>query len=108
MLDMKAHYLDLLSSALEAGRGKCLHRPDPNGKDDAGCIYVVEKDEAGATRSDIVIKYEFGPDAFGLVVQFRDSRPQFKWHGFYQDGLDDLWPRLLRAINVNRLAHRAA
>lgn len=116
LIDLKAHYLDLIVNALEAAGMAVLHRPDPTGGDSKGVIYVCpapRREPAGlsertvtTTKSEIVVAYDFGPEKFILAAQFRDSRVPFKWSGSYQDGLDDLWPALAKALASNRLTDK--
>ena len=113
LIDLKAHYLDLIVNALEAAGMAVLHRPDPTGGESKGVLYVCPdpradgaRPQARSTKSEIVVAYDFGPEGFLLAAQFRDSRTPFKWSGSYQDGLDDLWPALAKALASNRLTDK--
>lgn len=118
LLDLKAHYLDLLVSALEEAGSACLHRPDPQGRDGYGLLYVCRADShehkrparpcASTTRSEFVVGYAFSAEGFSLAIEFRDGRKPFEFKCAYQDGLDNLWSVLTRKLFENRIEHKGA
>ena len=100
LIDLKAHYLDLIVTAIEAGGNACLHRPSASSQD-RGTIYVTRKPKL--TKADYVMDYEFGPTAFHCRVQFSDERPTFLFNTAYVKGLEDFWPAFRKALSANRL-----
>ena len=105
LIDLKAHYLDLIVGAIEAGGNACLHRPDSKNPD-GGAIYVT-KGDGGETRAEYVLRYEFGERAFRCAVEFSDERPAFLYDAYFVDGLDKFWPAFRRALSANRLEDRS-
>ena len=99
LLDLKAHYLDLIVGAIEAGGNACLHRPSE--RPDNGRIYVTVN--AGNTSTEFVLTYSFGETAYSIAAEFADGRPSFLFSGHYVDGLEKFWPAFRKALSANRL-----
>lgn len=103
LIDLKAHYLDLIVGAIEAGGNACLHRPSD--KPDNGRIYATRSTKE--TRAAFVLTYSFGDTAFSFTAEFEDGRPAFAFKGFYVDGLEKFWPAFRKALSGNRLEDRS-
>ncbi|MDE2104345.1 MAG: hypothetical protein KGL39_44315 [Patescibacteria group bacterium] len=97
LIDLKAHYLDLLVGALEAAGAACLHRAETETK---GIIYVTPSPRVTAVSA--VLRYEFGEDGVALSFQSRE-KAQLPFAASYLEGLDDLWPQLARWLTGNRI-----
>lgn len=106
LIDLKAHYLDLLVTALEKAGYACLHRPVSAPGTERGVIYATRS--ATATRSEFVVHYDFDAERCAVGIEFRDQRPKVAFAAAYQDGLDDLWPKLQKAILGNRIEFKPA
>ena len=105
LIDLKAHYLDLIVSAIEAGGNACLHRPDPAPRE-SGAIYVTRKPKQ--TRAEYVMRYSFDETRFYCRVEFADGRPTFAHYSYYVDGLEAFWPAWRKALSANRLEDHSA
>lgn len=102
MIELQAHYIDLLGKAIEADRHvpmiRIIHET-------GGVIYAARSDTS--TFVDYTIAYTFGAKDFRLVACFRDGRPEVDFHGTYLDGLDPFWGAFQKALAANRLSHVA-
>lgn len=103
LIDLKAHYLDLLVGAMEAGNNACLHRQLG---EDQGVIYAARSTQE--TKTEYAVLYDFRHDSVSLRVQFADERPPLTFTASYVEGLDKFWPEFGKAIRANRLTAKAA
>ena len=99
LIDLKAHYLDLIVNSIEAGGNACLHRPFEG--PDCGALYAIKGNND--TSTDYVMFYSFGGSAYTINVQFKDERPPLTFNGYYVDGLEKFWPAFRKALSANRL-----
>lgn len=104
LLDLKAHYLDLIIDALEANEYTCLHRPNLV---DNGRIYVVRS--TTNTAAVAVVSYDFDEERVALKVERTDwSTPDdapLLFAATYVKGLALFWPPLARKLHERRLAN---
>lgn len=103
LVDLKAHYLDLLVAAMEVGGNACLHREDSWGLE-KGLIYVTASPKN--TAAVMVVQYNFDDHGYQLQVEFKDERPKFQFGATFVEGLEPLWPKLLKAMSGNRLTDK--
>ena len=103
MIDLKAHYLDLLVGAIEAGGNAALHRQLG---EDQGAVYAARSSQG--TKTEYVVLYDFSHDSVSLRVQFADERPQLTFTASYVEGLDEFWGKFSKALKANRLTQKAA
>ena len=102
LIDLKAHYLDLIVNSIEAGGNACLHQPLD---DHRGAIYAVKGN--GNTSADYVMFYGFDDTGYSINVQFQDERPTFRFNGYYVSGLEKFWPEWRKALSANRLPDKS-
>lgn len=103
LIDLQAHYLDLIVQALEAAGHGCLLRKND---EVSGRIFVTYSAES--TKSAAVLGFRFDADAAVFGIEFRDQRPPVRIDASYHDGLDEFFPKLLKALIGNRLEDRRA
>ena len=103
LVDLKAHYLDLIVSAIEAGGNACLHRSVDG--TERGAIYVTRSKEE--TKTEYVLLYDFDTKSVAFELHFSDDRPKWRYSTSYVNGLDDFWPVFRRALNGNKLADKS-
>ena len=103
LIDLKAHYLDLLVGAIEAGGNAALHRQLG---EDQGAIYATKS--AKETKADYYVLYDFQHDRMSFSVSFADERPGVTHTAFYVEGLDGFWPKFRKAMEANRLPSTVA
>jgi hypothetical protein len=103
LIDIQAHYLDLIVKAAEESSGACLMRRQGEG---GGTIYVTRS--ATTTKGDYAVQFAFDDEGVRLGVSFRDSRPKVAFKSSYGDGIDGFFPLFMKALNANRLEDRRA
>lgn len=97
-VDLQAHYLCLITRAVEAAGGFCMIRPELPG---SGAIYVSRSDTE--TKAEYVIVFGFNEQAVKIGVEFMDSRPPIRFARDYVSGIDDFFPLFAKALRANRL-----
>jgi len=103
LIDLQAHYLDLIVQAIEAAGHACLLKKTG---EDRGVIYVTQT--STSTKSAAVLCFDFQDTSAVFGVQFRDGREPFTAHVSYHDGLDVFFQELLRVLTGNRIEDRRA
>lgn len=104
LIDLKAKYLDLIVSAIEAAGHDCLHRPADS---ERGMVYVTATQNEGDTTAKAVFSYAFGDAEAVFSIAFKDDRcPPIKLTIDYVIGLDAFFKALRVALLGNRLEHK--
>jgi hypothetical protein len=95
MIDLQAHYLDLISSCMEeAGHGCLLTKHASN----VGRIYVTVSETD--TRAMMVIAFSFQDSGATLGVEFANGRQSFALSLSYVEGLDPFLKTLVKAMRA--------
>lgn len=103
LLEVQAHYLDLIVQAVEATDHACLLVKHD---EKSGRIYVTPS--ATCTKSVACLAFAFTPEGVNLGLQFRDDRPPVMFSADYADGIDGFFEKLTRSIYANRLEDKRA
>ena len=98
LIDLKAHYLDLITQAIEAAGNACLHRQTDDG---SGSIYATRSETD--TRVEFVLGYSFTESEFMAKVVFADERPTFFHKSHFVEGIGGFFEGFAKALVANRL-----
>lgn len=103
MIELQAHYLDLIVHLLSQAGHACLLR---SVNEHRGAIFVTESETS--TRSVAVLAFDFGQTHVHFGIEFRDGRGALSHSVSYHDGLDPFFAVLKRALLGNRIENKRA
>lgn len=103
LIDLQAHYLDLIVEGCEEAGHACLLVKSAS---NVGRIYVTASETD--TVALMVIAFNFQDTNATLGVEFRDGRQPFAAHVSYVEGLGTFLTALMRAIKGNRIEDKRA
>lgn len=102
LLDLQAHYLDLIVSALEETGHACIGKKHAA---NVGAIYVTPSETD--TRALVVISFDFQDARVCFTVSFNDGRVTS--HSVtYVEGLDPFLRSFMRGLQANRIEDKRA
>ena len=102
-VDLQAHYIQLITEAVEATGGFCRVVTELAG---SGNIWVSRSETT--TAAEYCIRYTFNEIKVIIGVTFADDRPDVVVKATYWDGIDEFFPLFAKALKANRLEQKEA